>query len=331
MDAADDTQYVNATTGGGPSSNEAFKFPSKLLLDNWKQSSTSSSPSFFTPNDLLAHPLVFYIFGRYCKEDLGGDSQVTTSIMLLEDLCRYRMAHGDYVRESLAKKIQKDYLSEGGGHVEVVDMVESTLMRLCEYAAQFEGHVVVAPLHSPIFNTYPPIFLSPHPTYHIPAPIKLNDIPPLVAASAGGNNILKIGGIILSDANSSITSSKFPSNLFDQLDSVVYSSLTTKIWKRFEESGYYSTLLNYMYLSTRSTNLDDFTLFRLLGRGGFGLVHGCKKNTSGKLYAMKVVNKKRVKVKRAEAITVAERYALGAVSRLASEASEPFGRRTYLR
>ena len=167
MDAADDTQYVNATTGGGPSSNESFKFPSKLLLDNWKQSSTSSSPSFFTPNDLLAHPLVFYIFGRYCKEDLGGDSQVTTSIMLLEDLCRYRMAHGDYVRESLAKKIQKDYLSEGGGHVEVVDMVESTLMRLCEYAAQFEGHLLLhhfthpSPHHLSTYFSLP----SPHISY----------------------------------------------------------------------------------------------------------------------------------------------------------------------
>lgn len=58
---------------------------------------------------------------------------------------------------------------------------------------------------------------------------------------------------------------------------------------------------------------DDFALFRVLGRGGFGMVNGCKKCTSGKLYAMKVMNKKRVKIKRSEQLTLNERVALAAV------------------
>jgi serine/threonine protein kinase len=39
----------------------------------------------------------------------------------------------------------------------------------------------------------------------------------------------------------------------------------------------------------------DFVLFRALGRGGFGQVNGCKRCQTGKLYAMKVMNKRRVK------------------------------------
>ena len=44
----------------------------------------------------------------------------------------------------------------------------------------------------------------------------------------------------------------------------------------------------------------DFTQFRVLGRGGFGLVFGCMKDTTGQMYAMKTMNRKRVKMKKAE-------------------------------
>uniref|UniRef100_A0A7S2EA79 Protein kinase domain-containing protein n=1 Tax=Trieres chinensis TaxID=1514140 RepID=A0A7S2EA79_TRICV len=52
---------------------------------------------------------------------------------------------------------------------------------------------------------------------------------------------------------------------------------------------------------------------RVLGRGGFGLVTACKKGTSGKLYAMKVMNKKRIKIKKSETLTLNERECLAAV------------------
>jgi beta-adrenergic-receptor kinase len=58
---------------------------------------------------------------------------------------------------------------------------------------------------------------------------------------------------------------------------------------------------------------DDFSLFRVLGRGGFGLVSGCKKATTGKLYAMKVMNKKRVKHKKSEKLCKDERMALESI------------------
>eukprot|EP00536_Pseudo-nitzschia_multiseries_P004245 jgi/Psemu1/237469/estExt_Genewise1.C_700006 len=52
---------------------------------------------------------------------------------------------------------------------------------------------------------------------------------------------------------------------------------------------------------------------RVLGRGGFGSVTACKKGTSGKLYAMKVMNKRRIKVKKSESSALNERKALAAV------------------
>ena len=48
----------------------------------------------------------------------------------------------------------------------------------------------------------------------------------------------------------------------------------------------------------------------VLGRGGFGLVNACKRCTTGKLYAMKMLNKKRIKMKKAEALCLNERKIL---------------------
>jgi serine/threonine protein kinase len=56
--------------------------------------------------------------------------------------------------------------------------------------------------------------------------------------------------------------------------------------------------------------IKDFQSFRVLGRGGFGSVHACRKLNSGKLYAMKCINKKLVKVKSALTNVMEERDVL---------------------
>ena len=53
--------------------------------------------------------------------------------------------------------------------------------------------------------------------------------------------------------------------------------------------------------------------FTVLGRGGFGLVNACKRCTTGKLYAMKMLNKKRIKLKKAEALCLQERNILAII------------------
>ena len=42
---------------------------------------------------------------------------------------------------------------------------------------------------------------------------------------------------------------------------------------------------------TRKMEVDDFTDFRVLGRGGFGLVSGVNRKASGGMFANKIQNK----------------------------------------
>ena len=37
--------------------------------------------------------------------------------------------------------------------------------------------------------------------------------------------------------------------------------------------------------------MNDFSVHRIIGRGGFGEVYGCRKADTGKMYAMKVGEK----------------------------------------
>lgn len=105
-----------------------------------------------------------------------------------------------------------------------------------------------------------------------------------------------------------------PSTVFDEVEACVLSSLEQIHLKDFRASVFHRRLLAFLYLQTRKVVEDDFTVLRVLGRGGFGMVNGCIKRTSASLYAMKVMNKKVIKKKHAEKLCIAERKILAMIS-----------------
>ncbi|KOB68893.1 G protein-coupled receptor kinase 1, partial [Operophtera brumata] len=72
--------------------------------------------------------------------------------------------------------------------------------------------------------------------------------------------------------------------------------------------------------------MNDFSVHRIIGRGGFGeqavsnidlyimQVYGCRKADTGKMYAMKCLDKKRIKMKQGETLALNERIMLSLVS-----------------
>ena len=60
--------------------------------------------------------------------------------------------------------------------------------------------------------------------------------------------------------------------------------------------------------------VNDFSVHRIIGRGGFGEVYGCRKADTGKMYAMKCLDKKRIKMKQGETLALNERIMLSLVS-----------------
>ena len=134
----------------------------------------------------------------------------------------------------------------------------------------------------------------------------------VVDISTSPANTLGIAGALVDSLVSTIEQNQaesFVPSLFDELDDVVFS-LTAHKENAFKESPLYNKYVNIRIQFKQTVAYKDFQLFRTLGRGGFGLVNGCKKTQSGQLYAMKALCRKRIKLKRAAELCLNEKCIL---------------------
>mmetsp|Transcript_20395 Transcript_20395/g.40114 ORF Transcript_20395/g.40114 Transcript_20395/m.40114 type:complete len:619 (-) Transcript_20395:344-2200(-) len=81
-------------------------------------------------------------------------------------------------------------------------------------------------------------------------------------------------------------------------------------WALFTTSEAFIRLVNIMWYCEQPIELDQFNIFRDLGRGAFGVVAGAKFRATGALLALKCMNKKLVKGKNALKLVKTERDVL---------------------
>lgn len=123
----------------------------------------------------------------------------------------------------------------------------------------------------------------------------------------------------------------FQWDLCTQVISILYAMFST-FWRHHQWEYVDCTLPNVINFSVsypelsdvnfcpHFTNLfpqltmNDFSVHRIIGRGGFGEVYGCRKADTGKMYAMKCLDKKRIKMKQGETLALNERIMLSLVS-----------------
>lgn len=106
-------------------------------------------------------------------------------------------------------------------------------------------------------------------------------------------------------------------NLFDEVADLLCIQLEDMYMKGFSKSPQYVRFCQwkYMELSTpEQLALGDFSIHRIIGRGGFGEVYGCRKDDTGRMFAMKLLDKKRIKLKKGEALALNERNMLARVN-----------------
>ena len=80
-----------------------------------------------------------------------------------------------------------------------------------------------------------------------------------------------------------------PPNLFELYVEEIFSYLRGNIFKRYVESEKFTRFCQWKNLELNiQLSMNDFSVHRIIGRGGFGEVYGCRKADTGKMYAMKV-------------------------------------------
>ena len=106
-----------------------------------------------------------------------------------------------------------------------------------------------------------------------------------------------------------------PPNLFDPYIEEIFTYLRENSFQRFVESEKFTRFCQWKNLELNiQLSMNDFSVHRIIGRGGFGEVYGCRKADTGKMYAMKCLDKKRIKMKQGETLALNERIMLSLVS-----------------
>ncbi|XP_017900483.1 PREDICTED: rhodopsin kinase [Capra hircus] len=101
--------------------------------------------------------------------------------------------------------------------------------------------------------------------------------------------------------------------LFQPLLRAVLAHLGQAPFQEFLDSLYFLRFLQWKWLEAQPMGEDWFLDFRVLGRGGFGEVFACQMKATGKLYACKKLNKKRLKKRKGYQGAMVEKKVLAKV------------------
>lgn len=67
---------------------------------------------------------------------------------------------------------------------------------------------------------------------------------------------------------------EYPVDLFDVLEAWIFEYLRDNLHAPFMLSGHFQEYTRFLHIQHRPVTENDFILFRVLGRGGFGAVNG---------------------------------------------------------
>ncbi|KAK1153278.1 rhodopsin kinase GRK1 [Acipenser oxyrinchus oxyrinchus] len=84
-------------------------------------------------------------------------------------------------------------------------------------------------------------------------------------------------------------------DLFKETEQQLLKYLEEKALEAYRGSLFFLRFLQFKWLEGQSVTEEWFMDFRVLGKGGFGEVHACQMKATGKMYANKKLNKKRLK------------------------------------
>ncbi|XP_076371942.1 G protein-coupled receptor kinase 2-like isoform X2 [Tachypleus tridentatus] len=99
-------------------------------------------------------------------------------------------------------------------------------------------------------------------------------------------------------------------DLFLECTRTVKQFLAREPFKEFQNSMYYHRYLQWKWLESCPITSKTFRMYRVLGKGGFGEVCACQVRATGKMYACKILEKKRIKKRKGESMVLTEKQIL---------------------
>mmetsp|Transcript_21508 Transcript_21508/g.22237 ORF Transcript_21508/g.22237 Transcript_21508/m.22237 type:complete len:593 (+) Transcript_21508:119-1897(+) len=270
----DDAIFVDAVQNSVPCPTKNWKFPSPDEVDSYVNKLTTQNPQALELEGVCSNCLGFYLFTSYLKtigKDLFGS--------FLIDVAIYKRCRLGSVAVSIIEK----YFTNTSARKRQQDPPANLFRQKSSIATDSIDWKQYMDLEN-------------------------------------ANNSLKLIGPPLekivvtfkqiSEQSEVALESEINEFLYDELETIIFGYVKSNHFISFRVSSFFAEYLNFVILSEKPLSVDDFTLFRVLGRGGFGVVNGCKHSHTGKLYAMKVMERRRIKSLKAETLCIAERQTM---------------------
>ncbi|XP_022107170.1 G protein-coupled receptor kinase 5-like isoform X1 [Acanthaster planci] len=102
--------------------------------------------------------------------------------------------------------------------------------------------------------------------------------------------------------------------VFTDCRTVVREYLKGEPFTEFQNSLFFDRLLQWKWLESQAVTKNTFRQYRVLGKGGFGEVCACQVRATGKMYACKKLEKKRIKKRKGEVMALNEKMLLQKVN-----------------
>ncbi|MEE6479233.1 hypothetical protein FKM82_012183 [Ascaphus truei] len=102
--------------------------------------------------------------------------------------------------------------------------------------------------------------------------------------------------------------------IFADCLSLLHEYLRGSPFEEYQDSMYFDRFLQWRSLEGQVVTKDTFRQYRVLGKGGFGEVCACQVRATGKMYACKKLEKKRIKKRKGESMALNEKRILEKVN-----------------
>uniref|UniRef100_A0A671MS26 G protein-coupled receptor kinase n=1 Tax=Sinocyclocheilus anshuiensis TaxID=1608454 RepID=A0A671MS26_9TELE len=102
--------------------------------------------------------------------------------------------------------------------------------------------------------------------------------------------------------------------IFSDCRKALHDYLSGAPFADYQNSMYFDRFLQWKMLERQPITKDTFRQYRVLGKGGFGEVCACQVRATGKMYACKKLEKKRIKKRKGEAMALNEKQILEKVN-----------------
>uniref|UniRef100_A0A8C7QXC7 G protein-coupled receptor kinase n=1 Tax=Oncorhynchus mykiss TaxID=8022 RepID=A0A8C7QXC7_ONCMY len=102
--------------------------------------------------------------------------------------------------------------------------------------------------------------------------------------------------------------------LFNECTRLIHDYLSVAPFADYINSMYYNRFLQWKWLERQPVTKNTFRQYRVLGKGGFGEVCACQVRATGKMYACKKLEKKRIKKRKGESMALNEKQILEKVN-----------------